>query len=192
MKREELKKILGDAATDEVLNGIMKINGQDIEAEKAKVTTVESERDQFKTQLDDANKQIADFKSMDVEGVKKAAADWEAKAKQTEKEAAEKLLAVKRKHALERVLRDEYGVVDDVAVMARLNQDKITYDEKDDSFSGLKEQVDPLKEKYSSYFSEQSDDNPDPKLVKSSNGKTKETKKVTFADAIKERLGQTQ
>jgi hypothetical protein len=184
---------LGDAATDEVLDKIMGENGKDIEKHKQSITTVEGERDQIKAQLDDANKQIAEFKSMDVEGVKKAAADWEAKAKQTEKEAAEKLLAVKRKHALERELRDTYGVVDDVAVMARLNQDKITYDEKDDSFSGLKEQVEPLKEKYSSYFSEESsdDNDPDPKLVKGTGKKTAENKKVTFADAIKERLGQT-
>jgi len=201
MNKKDLEKIgLAKEAlekaglSEDVLDKIIVEHGKDIEKHKQQIATAESERDQVKTQLEDANKQIADFKTLDVDKIKQAATDWEAKAKQTETEAKANLLAVKRKHALERELRDTYGVVDDVAVMARLNQDKITYDEKDNTFSGLKEQVDPLKEKYGSYFSESSNDNdPDPKLVKGTNGKKKsDGKTITFADAIKERLGPTQ
>lgn len=190
LTKEALEKA---GLSEDTLDKIIVEHGKDIEKHKQLVTTAEGERDQVKTQLDDANKQIADFKTLDVDKIKQTATSWETKAKQTETEAKANLLAIKRKHALERELRDTYGVSDDVAVMARLNQDKLTYDEKDDSFSGLSEQVTPLKEKYGYYFSEQSDNDPDPKLVKGTNDKKKtEEKKVSFADAIKERLGKTE
>lgn len=51
--------------------------GQYVQREK--LTAVETERDTLKTQLGEANKTIEGFKAMDIEGVKRAAGEWETK-----------------------------------------------------------------------------------------------------------------
>ncbi len=46
---------------------------------KDKFAAVELERDSLRTQLGTAAEEIKSYKDLDVEGIKKAAADWEAK-----------------------------------------------------------------------------------------------------------------
>jgi hypothetical protein len=94
MKREDLKKLLGEGATDEVINAIMKLHGDDTETHKTKLTAAEGERDQFKMQLDEANKQIAGFKDLKPEELQKAADDWKAKYEQAEKDYSAKLVTM--------------------------------------------------------------------------------------------------
>lgn len=55
--------------------------GNDIKSEK-------NAAEQLRTQLAEANTQIQGFKDMDIESVKKSAADWEAKYKQSEADRA--------------------------------------------------------------------------------------------------------
>lgn len=49
------------------------------------------ERDTLKGQLNDANKEIKSYKDLDIEGIKKAASDWEEKYKTETKELQDKL-----------------------------------------------------------------------------------------------------
>lgn len=84
MKREDLKAL---GLADELIDKIMAENGKDIEATKAKFSDYET----TKTQLADATKTIDGFKAMDIEGVKKAADDWKAKAEKAEADAAAKI-----------------------------------------------------------------------------------------------------
>lgn len=76
MKREFLKEL---ELTDEAIDKIMAENGKDIEGFKSKVSTLETERDGLKTQLDEANTQIEGFKELDVDGIKAAADEWKQK-----------------------------------------------------------------------------------------------------------------
>lgn len=85
MKREFLKAIEG--LTDEAIDKIMAENGKDIEATKGKY----ADYDDIKAQLTDASKTIDGFKALDVDGIKKAATEWESKAKQAEIDAAAKI-----------------------------------------------------------------------------------------------------
>ena len=78
MKREFLTKLLPDA-TKEVIDQIMNENGKDIEAQKNTISTLTTERDGLKTQLDTARSEIQSYKDMDIDGIKAKAADWEAK-----------------------------------------------------------------------------------------------------------------
>lgn len=89
MKREFLQnlKVGEQALPKEVIDSIMDENGRDIEAAKKPF----ADYDTIKQQLADANKAIEDFKSMDIDGVKKAAEDWKAKFEQAEKDHAAKL-----------------------------------------------------------------------------------------------------
>ena len=88
MKREFLKEL---GVEESVIEKIMTENGKDIEAVKSKTKADEasiaqqkSEIESLKTQLSEANKAIDGFKELDVESIKKAAAEWEAKAKEAE------------------------------------------------------------------------------------------------------------
>ena len=76
MKTEFLK---GLGLTDEQVSAIMAENGKDIGKEQAKLTAVETERDTYKKQAEDAQTEIQGYKDMDIEGIKKAATDWETK-----------------------------------------------------------------------------------------------------------------
>lgn len=84
MKTEFLKELGLDQA---VIDKIMAENGKDIEGAKAKF----SDYDSLKTQLTDANKTIEGFKALDIDGIKKAADDWKAKAEKAEADAAAKI-----------------------------------------------------------------------------------------------------
>jgi hypothetical protein len=86
MKREDIKKLIPDI-TDETLKAIMDANGDDIEAAKKPFADYED----IKKQLGDANATINGFKSMDIDGIKKAADEWKIKAETAEKEAAAKI-----------------------------------------------------------------------------------------------------
>lgn len=66
---------------EEAVNKIVAEYGNDIKTEKDAAETL-------KTQLSEANTQIESFKSMDIDAVKKSAADWEAKFKQSEADRA--------------------------------------------------------------------------------------------------------
>lgn len=77
MKREDITA-LGIEDKD-ILDKIMNLHGADIEKQKATISAVTADRDGLKQQLEDANKQIEQFKTLDVDGIKKAADDWKTK-----------------------------------------------------------------------------------------------------------------
>lgn len=69
MKREYLKSL---ELSEEIIDKIMDENGKDVEAVKNKY----ADYDNIKVQLKEANKQIENFKNMDIDKIKKAADDW--------------------------------------------------------------------------------------------------------------------
>lgn len=85
MKREFLQNFEG--LSKEAIDAIMDENGRDIEKERSK----RADYDTIKEQLAAANRQIEEFKGMDIDGVKKAAEEWKAKAEQVEREASERI-----------------------------------------------------------------------------------------------------
>lgn len=89
MKREFLQnfKVGDQSLPKEVIDAIMEENGRDIENAKKPFSDYET----IKGQLAEANKTIEEFKGMDIDGVKKAAAEWKEKAEQAEKDAAQRI-----------------------------------------------------------------------------------------------------
>ena len=77
MEREFLQnfKVGEQPLPDAVIEAILNEHGKGIEREKAKYSDYET----IKTQLDEAQKTIQGFQSQDIDGIKKAAADWEQK-----------------------------------------------------------------------------------------------------------------
>ncbi|NPV75370.1 MAG: hypothetical protein HPY59_03240 [Anaerolineae bacterium] len=54
MKREELKNLLGESATDGLIDKIMELHGKSVEKHKTDIAALTSERDGLKIQLVDA------------------------------------------------------------------------------------------------------------------------------------------
>jgi len=157
MKREFLKEL---ELTDEAIDKIMAENGKDIEGFKSKLSTLETERDGLKTQLDEANTQIEGFKELDVEGIKAAADEWKQKAEQAEQDSAKQLAELKFNHALESKLAGTKAK--DAAIVAGLlDRDALKLTE--DGILGLDEQLSKIKEEKGFLF--ESEDDKDPKLV---------------------------
>jgi len=107
MKREFLEGLdIGEGVklSKEIIDRILDENGRDLEGQKATVTALTTERDGLKSQLDDANKTIQSYKDMDIEGVKKAASDWETKYNTDTQKLKDDLEAVKYGHAVEKAV----------------------------------------------------------------------------------------
>jgi len=164
MKREDLKKLLGDSTTDEIVDKIMGWNGADIEAHKTKLTEAETTRDQLKTQLTEANTTIEGFKKLKPEELQKAADDWKVKAETAQQEAEKQIAALKFDHALESALTGAKAK-NVKAVNALLSRDTLKL--KDDgTIEGLEGQLTEIKTKNDYLFES---DKPTPKIVSGGN-----------------------
>lgn len=97
MTKEEL---LALGLTEEQITELFKINGKDVEKAKGDLATKEQELADTKKLLADANKEIEDFKELDVEGIKKAADDYKIKFEAAEQKAKEEIDKIKYEHSL--------------------------------------------------------------------------------------------
>lgn len=89
-----LKEILGDSYTDEIDKKVSAEIGRAFVA-KGDFDAKNTEAKGLKTQLAEANKTIEGFKAMDIDGVRRQAEEWKAKAEKAEKDAAEQVNAVR-------------------------------------------------------------------------------------------------
>ena len=67
MKKEELTAL---GLEQDVIDKIFAMNGKDIAAEKTKLSKVEGERDNYKTQLDTAKEALAKFDGVIIDDLK--------------------------------------------------------------------------------------------------------------------------
>lgn len=138
MNAEDLKKLGLD--DEEVIQKIIVLHGKDIEKNKTSLATAQAELDGVKKQLAEANTQIESFKGMDVEGVKKSADEWKAKAESSQAEAAAQIQSLKFDHALEGALTGAKAK-NAKAVRALLDMNALKLNEADGSIVGLDEQI---------------------------------------------------
>lgn len=188
MKREELKKLLGDGADEKVIDSIMALHGADLEAHKTAATKAGTDLTAIQGQLDEAKKQIEGFKGMKPEDVDSKIKDWETKYKDLETQHANETKQRAFDTALEKGLTAS-KVKDVVAVRAHLKLDGLKLNE-DGSFVGLKEQLEPLQKDKSYLFeAEQSEDGDDPlpEIVAATKGNS--TKIDAFSAALRKGAG---
>lgn len=81
---EWLKEILGDSYTEEIDKKVSAEIGKAFVA-KGDFDAKNTEAKSLKNQLTEANKTIEGFKAMDMDGVRREAQEWKAKAEQAEK-----------------------------------------------------------------------------------------------------------
>lgn len=185
MKRDELKKLLGDSATDEVIGKIMDMHGADIEAHKKSATDLQAQFDTVNQQLTDANKQIEDFKGMNIDEIKKAADDYKAQFEKAQTDHATQMQDLKFEHALDGALVTAKAK-NPKAVKALLDMDvlKKAYDEKTDTIVNFDEHLKPVKTANDYLFES---DKPLPKIITGTNNKTISTDAMT--DAMRKGAG---
>ena len=138
MTKEEL---LGIGITEEQIPQVFAINGKDVEKAKGELTTKETEVKTLQGQLDTANKQIDDFKGLDIEGIKKASNDYKKQYEDTKTKAEKDIADIKFNHDLESMARD-YNAKNIKAVLALLDKEALKGSSNRDSdlktaFEGL-------------------------------------------------------
>lgn len=149
MKREFLK---GLEISDELIDKIMDEHGKSVEQYKdtaKNVDTLNQQITDLKGRLSEANKQIKEFKDMDVDGIQQAAAEWEAKAKQAEKDSEAKIQKLEFDHALEKALTAAKAR-NTKAVQALLNMDELEF--KDGAIVNLDKQLEGIKKENNYLF----------------------------------------
>lgn len=176
MQRNELEKL---GLEKDAIDQIMALHGRDIEANKAKAAAIEAERDGLKSQLDEAAKAIEGFKALDIEGVKKSADEWKAKAEQAQKDAEKQVYQVRYESALSDALKASKAK-NVKAVRALLNEADLKL--TDDGLVGLKEQLEKVKPENDYLFES---DVPTPKIVSGGGNKPIENQDAVVIAARK-------
>lgn len=155
---EELKAAV-EASADKIKVANLKDGGY---VDKDKFTAKETEISLLKDQITAANKQIDDFKKLDVEGIKAAAdkykSDYEAAVAKSQADMSKLMFDF----ALDKALAAAKAR-NPKAVKALLELDKLKLD--GDSIIGLKEQLEPLTTS-DSYLFDTEDTDPAVKIVK--------------------------
>ncbi len=161
MKREDLIKL---GIAEDLVDQIMSLHGKDLEKHKTTAEAAKTELDGVKAQLTEANKQIDDFKGMDIEGVKKGAEEWKQKAEQAEAEAQKQVAQLQFNHALDAALAG-VKAKDPVAVRAHLKLDDLKLS-TEGAIIGLDDQLKTIKDSHNFLFE---DATPVPKIVTGGN-----------------------
>lgn len=111
-----------------------------------KIERAEADRDQYKTQLDEANATIAKFDGIDPAKVKEDIAAWQQKAENAEKEYNQKLAARERRDLISKAL-DGYKFSSRAArdsIASKLEADEITV--KDGHLMGFEDYIKAYRE----------------------------------------------
>jgi len=97
---------------------------------KDKFSALEAEKTGLTAQITDANRQIAEFTKMDVDGIKKAADEWKGKYEQAEKDNAAKIADMEYTATLKEALSGEKfsSVYARDGVMAEIQGKKLPLD----------------------------------------------------------------
>ena len=115
---------------------------KDIDGLKQQVDTLEAEKESLAGQLGEANRQIEDFRGMDIEGIKQAADDWKTKAEAAEAKAKADVEKLQFDYALNAALTGARAR-DTRAVTALLDMEGLKLNNGE--IVGLKDQLERLK-----------------------------------------------
>lgn len=121
---------------------------------KDKFDTKETELNNLKTQIDDANKEIQSYKDMDIDSIKKSATDWETKYNdlvKAQEDAKKESIRNERTNAFFNDVKFASESAK-AGVIAQFNAKDFKYDEETNKFQGASEWLEELKTKDSGAF----------------------------------------
>jgi len=174
MNKDDLKKL--GIEDEELIQKVIVLHGKDIEKQKTDLATTQTELTTTKGQLDEANKAIEGFKTLDVDGVKRSADEWKAKAELAQIEAERQIYNVKFDYAVNNALTGAKAK-NLTAVKSLIKTDGLKLTE-DGQITGLSDQLTKVKSENDYLFESEPDPNPKPKLVSGGGDKS------AIADAV--------
>jgi len=149
MKVEFLK---GLGLTDEQIQSIQAESGKEIQKYKDDNATLKADNDNKQELLENANKEIASYKDMDIEGIKKSAEDYKTKYETAENDYKAKIAEMELNNKLEKYV-DTLNLKNDIyknAIISQIKEKELKFD--GDTLLGGEELVKGFKEKYAEAF----------------------------------------
>ncbi|MCF2651839.1 phage scaffolding protein [Anaeromassilibacillus senegalensis] len=128
---EWLKTILGETYTEDIDKKISAEIGKAF-VSKTDFNTKNEELKTAKGQLKEANDTIAGFKAMDIDGIKRAADDWKAKAEKAQLDADAKIAAIQFDARLDSAILSRHGR-STKAIKAMMDVDTLRKSQNQDS-----------------------------------------------------------
>lgn len=136
MKREDVKKILGEAATDEMIQGIMDLHKIDADASKKLLQDKQSEIDAANTKITELTDSLKKFDGVDVDALNN-------KIKEIDDKYKAQIDTLKKTNAIELAVKD-YKPKNEKMLISQLDQSIIKLNE-DGTVTGLVEQIENIK-----------------------------------------------
>ena len=136
MKTEDLTAL---GLNEEQVDKVFALHGKAINAQKQKTTAAETERDNYKTQLEAANDTLKKFEGIDPDKIQGELQTYRQRAEDAEKDYAKKILKRDQTDWLKEKL-DEYGVASPYArkqLIAEITDEDNGLKWKDGAFMGL-------------------------------------------------------
>lgn len=162
MNKEFLKEF---GLNQDAIDKIMAENGKDVETFRQQVSALGTDKKNLEQQLAGANRQIEDFKGMDVEGIRKAAEEYKAKFEAAEAKARADVEKLQFDYALNAALSGAKAR-DARAVTALLDMESLKLNNGE--IIGLKDQLEKLKAEKDFLFEGEGDEGI-PRIVKGTN-----------------------
>ncbi len=149
MKREFLKALgIEDTAIDQIMNE----NGKDINNSNEKIKTLETEVNNIKELLTNANNEIASYKDMDIDAIKQNAEEYKTKYETAEKDYQAKLSQMEYDNKLDKYV-DSLNVKNDIykgAIKSKIVEKQLKFD--GETLLGADDLVKGFKETYADAF----------------------------------------
>ena len=148
---EQLKGLeIEDSVRKNIIDAIMKANGDDINAEKTKTETAQNDVKVKEGLIEELNKKIKDLDSVDIEKIKQEQFDL------GKAEGSKEFENFKKTSALKEALGG-FKAKDVELLQKMLDNDKIEYEEKDGNYTvkGLEDQIKSIKESHSYLFEDE-------------------------------------
>ena len=183
MKVEFLK---GLGLTDEQIQSIQAESGKEIQKYKDENANLKADNDNKKELLENANKEIDSYKSMDIDAIKKSAEDYKTKFETAEKDYQAKIQEIEYNNKLDKYVGG-LNLKNDIykkEVISRIKEKELKFD--GDTLLGAEELVKGFKEQYADAFV---DTNPKPSFADTTPGAdSKVTREAFNKMSYKERI----
>lgn len=150
MKRKDLEDL---GLEKEVVDKIMTLNGTSINELKEQVTSLEKERDDYKSQVDTLNKSVEELKKVDPTKLNETIDTLQKTQKELEDTHKKELEQVKFNSKLDLAIANS-KTIDCVGLKAHLDLSKLSYDEKTDTIIGFNDQIKTISETHKYLFEE--------------------------------------
>jgi len=164
MKKEELIAL---GIAEDVADKVFALHGKDITKIQTNLDTTKTEVETFKTQLTEANKQIENFKGLNIDQIKASADEYKTKFEKAQTDATKQVADLKFNYALDSALTGAKAK-NVKAVTALLSRDALKLND-DGSILGLNEQLEAIKKDNDYLFT---DAQPVPKIVSGGNNQS--------------------